>query len=77
MALWVDCRSGIVNDSSIHGHDLVTWMRRKIAVGQLLLSYHSAVDRKYYLCTQVNVVDGKIICIVVTDYVTFGCFADS
>ena len=23
---------------------------------------------KFYLCTQVNVVDGKIICIVVTDY---------
>ena len=69
MALWVDCRSGIVNDSSNHGHDLVAWiLRRKIAMGQLLLSYQSAVDRKYHLCTQVNVVDGKIICIVVTDY---------
>ena len=76
MALWVDCQSGIVNDSSIHGHDLVAWiLRRKIAIGQLLLSYQSAVDRKYHLCTQVNVVDGKIICIGVTDYVTFGCFA--
>jgi len=61
-----------------NGHDLVAWiLRRKIAVGQLVLGYHSAVDRKYHLCTQVNVVDGKIICIGVTDYVTFGCFAGS
>ena len=58
-----------------NGHDLVAWiLRRKIAVGQLLLSYQSAVDRKYHLCTQVNFVDGKIICIVVTDcYVWLFC----
>jgi len=50
----------------------VAWMlRRKIAMGQLLLNCQSAVDRKYHLCMQVNVVDVKIICIVVTDYIVW------
>ena len=38
VTLWVDCRSGIVNDSSIHGHDLVAWiLRRKIAVEENII----------------------------------------